>query len=317
MEPERQPPCFTEPARYYIVRTMLFIDRPDGKKVRQSHALNAIMPYMMRGRNESAVYYDKELDVENALKHIRAKNSALKAQDESPDQDRYSLFSLALAALVRMVALRPGLNRFIHGRALYQRNDIVISFIVKQKMTEDAPEGSAKVFFDPGDDLDAVTQKVNKAIAYVRELGEGGDGERIAKLAHAIPGGKALVIGAYRLLDRINLAPWALIKTDPLYATAYFANLGSIGLDTPFHHLYEWGNASLFVVMGKLTQKEGHHGAFGARHHFINFKVTLDERIADGLYFARSASVYYRLLARPELLEMPLEQARALIESGS
>ena len=296
---------------------MLFIDRPDGKKVRQDHALNAIMPYMMRGRNESAVYYDKEIDMENALKYVRTKNSALKAQSESPDQDRYSLFSITLAALVRTVAMRPALNRFIHGRALYQRNDIVISFIVKQKMAEDAPEGSAKVFFHPEDNLDIVTQKVNKAIAYIRELGEGGDGERIAKLAHAIPGGKALVIGVYRLLDRVNLAPWALIKTDPLYATAYFANLGSIGLDTPFHHLYEWGNASLFVVMGKLTQKDGHRGTFGAKHHFINFKVTLDERIADGFYFARSTSVFYRLLARPELLEMPLDQAKALLESSS
>jgi len=43
------------------------------QKIRQDHALNAIMPYMMRGRNESAVYYDKEIDVENALRHIRTK----------------------------------------------------------------------------------------------------------------------------------------------------------------------------------------------------------------------------------------------------
>jgi hypothetical protein len=300
----------------YIVRYMLFIDRPDGKKVRQAHALNAVMPYMMRGRNQSAVYYEKDLDVENALRLVRAKNAAIKSQAEAPDHDRYSLFSLALAALVRTVAMRPELNRFIHGRALYQRNDIVVSFIVKQKLTEDAPEGSAKVFFEPGDDLDAVTQKVNKAIAYVREVGEGGDGERIAKIAHAIPGGKALLIGTYRLLDKINLAPWALIKTDPLYSTVYFANLGSIGLDAPFHHLYEWGNASFFVVMGKLTQKEGHHGTFGTKRHFINFKVTMDERISDGLYFARSASVYYRLMARPELLELPMDQAKAMLENG-
>lgn len=295
---------------------MLFIDRPDGRRVRQAHALNAVMPYMMRRRNQSAVYYEKDIDVENALRHVRAKNSSLRVQAEAVDPDRYSLFSLALAAFVRTVAIRPELNRFVHGRALYQRNDIVFSFIVKQKMTEDAPEGSAKVFFEPGDTLDMVTQRVNKAIAYVREVGEGGDGERIAKIAHGIIGGKALVIGAYRILDRVNLAPWALIKTDPLYSTAYFANLGSIGLDAPFHHLYEWGNASFFVVMGKLMQREGHHGSFGAKRHFMDFKVTVDERITDGLYFARSASVFYRLMARPELLEMSLDEAKAILESG-
>ena len=295
---------------------MLFIDRPDGTRVRQAHALNAVMPYMMRGRNQSAVYYGKDVDVENALRHIRAKNSSLKAQNGTADPERYSIFSLALAAFVRTVAIRPELNRFIHGRALYQRSHIVASFIVKQKMTEEAPEGSAKVFFEPGDNLDEVTRKVNRAIAHVRELGEGGDGEKIAKVAHGIMGGKALLIGAYRILDRVNLAPWALIRTDPLYSTAYFANLGSIGLDAPFHHLYEWGNASFFVVMGKLTQRDGHHGSFGTKRHFMEFKATVDERITDGLYFARSASVFYRLMARPELLETSLDEARDILESG-
>jgi hypothetical protein len=286
---------------------MLFIDRPDGRRLRQDHALNAVMPYMMPGRNQSAVYYGKDIDLENALHHVRAKNQAVEeeAASGSVAENRYSLFGLVLAAVVRTIALKPQLNRFIHGRSLYQRDQIIISFIVKQKLTEEAPEGSAKIFFKPGE--------VNEAIAYVRRLGEGGEGERIAKVAHAIPGGKALLIGAYRLLDRLNLAPWALLKTDPLYASAYFANLGSLGLDAPYHHLYEWGNASFFIVMGKLLQDDGRRGRFGPGHHFVNFKVTLDERIADGLYFARAASIFSRILAKPELLEMELEQARTLL----
>jgi len=293
---------------------MLFIDRPDGKKIRGRQALNAVMPYMMPGRNQSAVYYERDIDLENALRRVRAKN--LETGEELPSGpagDRYSLFGLVLAAVVRTIALKPQLNRFIHGRALYQRDRIALSFIVKQKLAEDAPEGSAKIFFEPGDGLDVVSRKVNDAIAYVRLMGEGGSGERIAKAAHSIPGGKAILIGAYRLLDRINLAPWALLKTDPLYASAYFANLGSLGLDTPYHHLYEWGNASLFVVMGKLQQDVGRQGRFGSGHHFVNFKVTLDERIADGLYFARAASIFSRLLAKPELLEMELDQARTIL----
>jgi len=308
---------FTLAESYCIVQSMLFIDRPDGKKLKQAHALNAVMPYMMRGRNQSAVYYDKDIDMESALRHVRAKNSSLGAKSEILEQDRCSLFSLVLAALVRTIAIRPGLNRFIHGKALYQRNEIAFSFIVKQKMTEAAPEGSAKVYFKPEDNLDTVTRRVNQAIAYVREVGEGGDGEGIAKLAHRIPGGKALVIGLYRLLDRFNLAPASLLKVDPFYATLFFANLGSIGLDTPFHHLYEWGNVSFFVVMGKLTQKDSHHGSSGAKHHSVNFKVTLDERISDGLYFARSASTFNRLLSSPALLDMPLEQAKSVLELGA
>lgn len=292
---------------------MLFYDRPDGKKIKQPHALNALMPYMMRGRNESAVYYEKDIDMENALRYVRQKNSMLPGSGSKPEE-RYSLFALVLAAAVRTIALRPELNRFIHRRGLYQRNHIAISFIVKQKLTEDAPEANAKVFFDPSDSLDTVTEKVNAAIRHAREFGEGGDGEKIAKLAHLLPGGKSLIMAAYRFLDRFNIAPWALIKTDPLFATAYFANLGSIGLDTPYHHVYEWGNASIFVVLGKLFQKETRQGSSYAHHHYINFKVTLDERISDGLYFARSAALFARFFAHPELLDLALDEARDLLK---
>lgn len=300
---------------------MIFIDRSDGEKIRQRHPLNAIMPYMMPGRNESAVYYERQLDMENALRHIKSRNTMLRKLGEEAGPERadvegnYSLFALVLAAAVRTIALRPELNRFIHGRALYQRNHIALSFIVKQKMTEEAPEANAKVFFDPEDTLQQVTGKVNRAINSVRETGEA-EGERIAKFAQSIPGGRAVMIGAYRLLDRINLAPRALIKADPLYASAYFANLGSIGLDAPYHHLYEWGNASIFVVMGKLAQREIRHGSYSSKRHFMEFKVTIDERISEGLYFARSASIFTRLIGNPELLDMPLAEVETLLKGA-
>lgn len=281
---------------------MLFRDRPDGIRVSQAHSINAVMPYMMRGRNESAIYYEKTLDIEHALRLVRAKNAA---QKEAPESERYSLFALLLAAIVRTIGLRPDLNRFIHRHALYNRKYIALSFIVKQKLSEDAPEGSAKIYFNPEDSLSQITAKVNSAIANVHISGSGSEGEKIARFAHRFPGGKAAIIGLYRLLDRFNLAPRALIESDPLYASAYVANLGSLGLDAPYHHLYEWGNASFFVVLGKLGVKDGRHA--------MDLKITLDERIADGLYFARSASVFMRLIARPELMEMPLAEVKAIL----
>jgi hypothetical protein len=291
---------------------MLFFDRPDGRRVSQAHAMNALMPYMMRGRNNSAVYYQKEIDVEAALRHVREKNSRNGPPSGMPEGEeagqRVSLFIVLLSALVRTLALRPELNRFVHGRALYQRNHLSISFIVKQRLREEAPECNAKVFFESDDRLDQVAEKVNSVIGQIRATGEGGDGERLAKIAHRIPGCKRLLIAAYRILDRFNLAPAALIRTDPLYTTLYFANLGSIGLDAPFHHLFEWGTASIFVVMGKLIQREPARG--GPSRHHVDLRITLDERISDGLYFARSAALFHRMVAHPEFLDMDLETAR-------
>ena len=93
--------------------------------------------------------------------------------------------------------------------------------------------------------------------------------------------GKALLIGIYRLLDRFNLAPWSLIKMDPFYSSIYIANLGSLGLNAPYHHLYEWGNTSIFLVIGKMFSKELWHGGTRVRQRYIELRVTIDERIAD------------------------------------
>ena len=42
---------------------------------------------------------------------------------------------------------------------------------------------------------------------------------------------------------------------------------------------------------------------------FIDIGATLDERIADGFYFARSLKLIKHIFANPELLEKPLGEA--------
>lgn len=277
---------------------MLFWDRIDAKRCSDMTDFKAIMPYVMRSRNESAVFFSRDLDVENAIRHVKEKNSAC-------GDSRYSLFSLVLAAGVRTFALKPRLNRFVHRRGVYAHNRISFSFIVKKRLTEEASESNAKIYFEPSDTLETVTGRFNAAVERARG-DELGPDDREIRAAHGFPGGKALASGGFRLLDRFNMAPAGMIDNDPLFTSAYFANLGSIGLETPYHHLYEWGSASVFVVLGRMFQKEApHSGKPAVLRHFINMKVTVDERIADGIYFAHSAALFSRLLLHPELLESP------------
>ena len=44
--------------------------RHDAKRVNLPHDFNAIFPYIMKKRNESAVYYSMTVDVENLLAYI-------------------------------------------------------------------------------------------------------------------------------------------------------------------------------------------------------------------------------------------------------
>ncbi len=281
---------------------MIFIDRTDGRKLRNLSSFTALMPYLMRGRNESAVYFSKDIDVENALRYVHRKNAELDSTSDEED-GRYSLFGVVLATAARTLALKPRLNWFIHRRGLYERNHICLSFIVKKRLTEEAGESNAKIYFKPEDTVSESMERINAAIEEARG-DKPNDGDREAELCHSIPFGKAIITSGFRLLDHFNLAPGWMIRNDPLFTSIFFANLGSIGLDTPFHHLYEWGSASLFVVMGKMFQKEViRHDGSTSRRHFINFKVSVDERIADGLYFAHAASLFHRLIGHPELLE--------------
>ena len=156
-----------------------------------------------------------------------------------------------MAAAVRTVALKPRLNRFVHGRAVYQRNEIAVSFAVKKKQGRDGSEANAKVVFDPSDTLPVALARIERGVRDAAEGPPSAEERRIAG-AHRLPFGKSIATSCFRLLDRASTCPApAIARADPLFASVYFANLGSVGLDTPFHHLYDWGTASIYVVMGQ------------------------------------------------------------------
>ncbi len=286
---------------------MLFIDRCDGRRVRGLPTFPAIVPYVVRGRNEASVFFSKDIDVENALRYSRL-HSAGAGQERPAGESaaqagpRPTLFGIAIAAAVRTIALKPRLNRFVHRKRIYQREGISASFVIKRSAEADGDETAAKVAFDPRDTLAEAMGRIEEGIS----RGRGGAVEDRLSVAHRLPFGKAAVTAAFRLLDRMNLPPPAMLREDPLFTSIHFANLGSIGLDTPFHALYEWGTASIFVVMGRMFQKETPRPDGGTSlRHFINFKITVDERIAEGSYYAHAAALFQRLIARPELLERP------------
>jgi hypothetical protein len=278
---------------------MLFYDRSDGRRIRGLLPFEAILPYVLRKRNEAAVLFSKDIEVEAAMAYVHRKNS------EGEESDRYSLFGVLIAAAVRTIALKPRLNRFVHRRGFYQRSGISVSFIVKRSLAETASEGHVKIRFRPEDDIAAAMEKIAEGIGSARK-GVPRPDDREYSLAHRIPFGKGALTSFFRMLDRFNIAPEAMIEADPLYTSVYVANLGSIGLDTPYHHLYEWGTASVFMVVGRIFQKDTRRGSTSpALKHYVNVKFTVDERIAEGIYYAHAAALFQKLVSRPEDLEIP------------
>jgi pyruvate/2-oxoglutarate dehydrogenase complex dihydrolipoamide acyltransferase (E2) component len=106
------------------------------------------------------------------------------------------------------------------------------------------------------------------------------------------------------VLDGWNVYPSSLLVDDPLYASAFVANLGSVGLDAAFHHLYEYGNIPIFATMGRVHKAPVvyENGSVGSREVF-RMRYTYDERVEDGFYAARALERLAACLADPTTLQ--------------
>jgi len=105
-----------------------------------------------------------------------------------------------------------------------------------------------------------------------------------------------------------------MIDLDPLYTSVYLANLGSVGIDAPFHHLYEWGNASVFAAIGKMRKGivVGENGT-PVVEDVITINYTLDDRITEGIYCAHAIELFKNFAENPELLVEKPELSPELI----
>jgi hypothetical protein len=276
---------------------MGFFGREEGTRLKNLSPLRRMVPYLMVGRNESAVYFQQQIDVEPALAFVDKRNA------EHTDDHRMTFFHVVLAAAVRVLAEREQLNRFVLNRKIYARKKISLSFAVKKKFADDGRLSTVKIDFEPTDRLEDVSRKVRDAVS----VGKGSSksaSEKEMDLVLMIPGfllKSALKVLAW--LDGMNMVPAAMIREDPMYASMFLANLGSIGLDAPYHHLFEYGTIPLFVVIGKIKKAPVVTAddtlAVGK---VAEVRYTFDERITDGYYAARSLEIFERLIAHPEEL---------------
>jgi hypothetical protein len=107
------------------------------------------------------------------------------------------------------------------------------------------------------------------------------------------------LIGVLALLYRWGLAPRSLVDTDPMYASAFVANLGSIGIDAAYHHLYEHGNCPLFMTIGKVTERPVVVDGKVVVRPTLTLRFSFDERVEDGLYAARALRMLAERIERP------------------
>ncbi len=272
----------------------LWFHRSDGKQIKHKDPILRLIPYVMPKRYDAQVFFSETCDVTHTDQWI-------KQQRKNADM-KLMLLHVMIAAGIRTIAEYPKLNRFVSGSKVYARNHIAIAFAIKKEMTIDAPETVIKVLFDTQDTLIDVMHKTNAAIAHNQALDQSNKTDRFARLLNLLPGW--LLSTAFFMIRRADahrLLPRKLIDLSPFHSSTFITDLGSLGVEPVYHHIYDLGTTSMFLAFG-LKRKS--HGTEGRTKH-LNIKLVIDERITDGFYFAQAFKRFMRLVKEPETLIEP------------
>lgn len=267
----------------------MFGKRPDGHKINDLSKMRAFMPFVSPRRNDANVLFTTEIEVDEALAFIDRFNVG---RDEAR---RMTLFHLYLRSLSRAFHRRPGVNRFVAGGRLWQRNHVAVTFAAKQSIEDGAPMHTVKRMFPEEETLeemvDSITGRIRK-----RRSGEVTRSDKEINLALLLP--VFLTRFAVWVLDKANyfhMLPKSMIDDDPLFTSIFVANLGSVGLEAGYHHLWEYGTCSHFGVVGRVhTRADG--------KQVMNVRYNYDERVEDGLYAATTLGMIKEWIEKPDSL---------------
>jgi hypothetical protein len=293
---------------------MLKRTRRDGKPVRDLPAFTKIMPYLMPDKMGSIIFYQEDFDVTETLAYIKDFNHR-HARDNGA---LLTLFEVVMLSTVRTVALRPRLNRFVAGKHYYQRKRLIMSFVAKKELSDEGKEVNIKMEFDPRDTLSSAAVKVRDAIK--KGISEDGhENEKVVDSVMKLPSFLLVFINwAYNWLDARNLLPYSVTESDPMWSTVFLANVGSFGLNPPFHHLFERGTCPIFIAVGKVRSEnrlaanpDGSPRVEERKMLRVNY--SFDDRIADGIYMGSSIELLKGFVEDPSALSRPPELSAALV----
>ena len=181
--------------------------------------------------------------------------------------------------------------------------------VVKRNLASDANETSIKVDFSPRDTIYDVYRKLNAKIDEIKVNEGENDAEQIAGSFAKLPGLVfRFAVGLLFFLDYFDLLPKAILKASPFHGSMMITDLGSLGINPIYHHLYNFGNLPVFISFGaKRRAIEVSDEGRLVERKYVDYKLFLDERTCDGFYYASALKYIKYYLRNPAALENPPE----------
>lgn len=211
--------------------------------------------------------------------------------------------SVIIAAYLRLVSQNPNLNRFVVNKRIYSRNHFCVSFVTLKDNGESGEETVVKLYFNLGDDIFEVNRKVTEAIELSKTTEDSNSVDKLLKGITKIPGLVGGIVGALKLWDKLFGLPFSIIDGSPFHTSLFITNLASLRTNAVYHHVYEFGTTSIFIAMGQPDKRLSNTAEGIVEKKVIPVKVSVDERVESGYYFAKCFREFKRYIKDPTILE--------------
>lgn len=271
-------------------------DRKDGTRVRDLDGMHGLMVYVKPKRADSDVFINTKIDVTNLIKYIEE----MKKNEKYKHITYFHAFCMAAGLLIYN---RPLMNRFIINKNYYDRKKVTISFVAKREFTDDSEENFSVIEINKSDNIFTISDKISNQVKNVR-TNNMNSADKFMDTLGKLPGWiRKIIVFFLKFADNHDLVPSSLTNDSIYHSSLLVSNLGSIGCNSIYHNLTDFGTNSILMTIGKIEDEPVVINGQVKVRKVCDFGVNIDERIADGFYFVKSLQLYEYILNNPELLE--------------
>ncbi len=272
-------------------------DRRDGRRLRTISPVFQLTPFIMLDPSDAVNSFTDQADVS-------AIETWLRARRREGNED-ISLIHIVIAAYVRMLAVRPAMNRFVAGRYLYARDSIDIVLSSGRSGSAEAGARAVTVRFRPTDTVYDVFRKIN---TQVDNLKADQSADRIERAAFTLVKTPRFVLrfatAVLRWLDYHGWLRKSWTDKSPFHGSAVISDEGSYSLPPISRSINSLGSLPVSLSLGRLRSAvELDKSGQPQVKKYVDYTVSFDSRIADSAYIGAAFRYFRYYLANPEELE--------------
>ena len=271
-------------------------DRKDARRIDNIDGLAQISIDLKPNRSVSDVFINQKMDVTRLMEYLKEKKKT---------NEDLTFFHVLVTAIGKTIYNRPKLNRFVANRHLYEHNDVIISFVAKVSFDDHSEEMMILIPIEKNDTIDTISKKIKDKVFKLRnkkdkKTGANGATDILGKLPNIL---RVPVVGLLKWCDKKGILPSSLMQDNIYYSSIILSNLGSIHCGAIFHNINDFGACSSLATIGEIKDELVIEDGKQKIKKLCEFGINLDERIADGYYFAKSVKLLQHIFDNPELLE--------------